>query len=131
MLAKDIDREHQIDEINGKIPEIKGMLEYQVKLAEKVGVTPTVEYQEASRKLTEIGIIQKRLEDARMRIRRDNRRLNCCICLTILLMLLMLYLAMQYGIDKADMTLAKAQIEAEMKMTDYNIAMIAELKQNS
>ena len=26
MLAKDIDREHQIDEIKAKIPEIKGML---------------------------------------------------------------------------------------------------------
>jgi hypothetical protein len=51
VLAKDIDREHQIDEINAKIPEIKDMLETQVKLAEDLGVYQTVEFEEANRKL--------------------------------------------------------------------------------
>ena len=44
VLAKDIDREHQIDEINTKIPEIKDMLQNQVKIAENLGVSQTMEY---------------------------------------------------------------------------------------
>ena len=54
ILARDIDREHQIDEIKSKIPDIKNMLEYQVRLAEELGVFNTVEYEEANRKLMEI-----------------------------------------------------------------------------
>lgn len=43
-------------------------------------------------------------------------------------MLLMLYLAMEYGVEKADMTLAKEQNEAEKEMIKYNIKMIGDLK---
>ena len=109
VLAKDIDREHQIDEINAKIPEIKVMLEEQVKIAEDLGVSQTAEYEEANRKLMEIGIIHERLEEARKRIRKENRCINFCICLTTLLMFLMFYLAMEYGMEKPDMALANAQ----------------------
>lgn len=44
VLAKNIDREHHIDEINTKIPEIKDMLQNQVKIAENLGVSQTMEY---------------------------------------------------------------------------------------
>ena len=43
-------------------------------------------------------------------------------------MLLMLYLAMVFGVEKSDMTLAKAQNEAEKEMVKYSIKMIVDLK---
>lgn len=64
-LARDIDRFHQIEEIEQKIPYLKDMLTYQIAQSEKLGVTHTAEFEEANRKLMEINIIQEKLEDTR------------------------------------------------------------------
>lgn len=62
----------------------------------------TVEYQEADRKLMELSVIEEKLEDARTRIKRDNKKLNWCILLTSLLLLLMFILAISYGTSEPD-----------------------------
>ena len=84
------------------------MLDHQVRLAEDLGVFHTVEYEEASRKLMEIGMIEQKLEEARVRIKKDTRRLNCFICLSFLLLLIMFYLTIVYGTSESDMTLVDA-----------------------
>ena len=107
------------------------MLQYQVKLAEDLGVHQTVEYEEANRKLMEIGIIEEKMEEARVRIRRDTKRLNICICLTFLLLLLLFILALQFGTSEPDMTLANEQKQAEKEMLEYNSGYITQLKSDA
>ena len=51
VLVKNVEREHQIDEIKTKIPHMKTMLQNQVKIAEDLGVYQTVKYEEANKKL--------------------------------------------------------------------------------
>lgn len=107
--AKDIDREHQIDEIKGKIPPIRSMLQKQLSLAEELGVYQTVEFEEANKKLMELGIIEERLEESRARIKREHKYLNWCICLSILLLLIMFILSCKYGTSKPDSGLSEIQ----------------------
>ena len=52
------------------------MLEYQVRLAEDLGIYQTVEYEEANRKLMNLAIIEEKLEESRVRIKKDTKRLN-------------------------------------------------------
>ena len=50
----------------------------------------------------ELSVIEQKLEDARTRIKRDNKKLNWCILLTTLLLLLMFILAISYGTSEPD-----------------------------
>ena len=46
-LAKNIERLHQIDEIEAKIPDMKNMLQFQLNCAESLGLVWTTEFKEA------------------------------------------------------------------------------------
>lgn len=74
-------------------------------MAENLGVLQTVEYEEANRKLMEIGIIERKLDDAKRRIKRSERCLKCCICLSLLVFLLLASLAYLFGMSEPDLTL--------------------------
>ena len=92
------------------------MLEYQVRLAEDLGIYQTVEYEEANRKLMNLAIIEEKLEESRVRIKKDAKRLNWCICLIFFLLLIMFYFVIVYGTSKPDLTLSNAQKLAEKEM---------------
>lgn len=130
-LTRDIDREHQIDEIKERIPDLKKMLKNQVKLADSLGMCHTVEFEEANRKLMELKIVDEKLDETKNRIRRDRTRLNLCIGLTIFLAILMFYLMHQFCSPAPDANLDLAQKQAEKTMLEYNNAMIAHLKQDA
>ena len=80
-----------------------------MRLAEDLGVYQTVEFEEANRKLMELATIDEKLEESRVRIKKDTKRLNCYICLIIFLVLIMFYFVIVYGTSKPDLTLSNAQ----------------------
>ena len=100
------------------------MLTNQINIAKQLGVQSTKEYEEANRKLKEIEIIEDKLEDARAEIKRDTKRLNCCICFTFILFLILGYLVISYGMFEPDMKLINQQKQAEKDILQYNYNMI-------
>ena len=104
------------------------MLEYQVRLAEDLGIYQTVEYEEANRKLMNLAIIEEKLEESRVRIKKDTKRLNWCICLIFFLLLIMFYFVIVFGTSKPDLTLSNAQKLAEREMLQYNNGYITNIK---
>lgn len=43
------------------MPEMRQMLEYQIRVAEDIGVTHTAEFEEANRKIMEMNTIEQKL----------------------------------------------------------------------
>lgn len=127
-LARDIDREHQIDEIERKIPIIKEMLSYQVRAAEDLGITHTAEFEEAHRKLMEIGIIEGKLQTTREKIQTMHKRFNCCIAFCSLLLLIFLIYAIIYALKKPDNTYELLQKQAEKALLEYSKESILDQK---
>lgn len=130
-LTREIEREHQIDEIKERMPDLKRMLKNQIKLADNLGMCHTVEFEEANRKLMEMKIVDEKLDETKNRIRKERLRLNICIGLTILLALLMFIMMLQYCSPARNVDLDLAQKQAEKVMLEYNINMIDHLKKDA
>lgn len=112
-LAKNIDRIHQIDEIEKKIPDIKSMLQFQLNCAEGLGIINTAEFREATQKMNEIKIIEDKLKISRKKIINEHRCWNFSICTMAALMLLSVCLAIYYYAKQPDMLLVIKQRAAE------------------
>ena len=103
-LARDIEMEHQIDEIEFKMPKIKEMLNYQIRVAEELGVTHTAEFEEANRKIMELNIIEDRLEKRREEIQKVTRRYICGILLLGILLIPMLVYVIYFAKKEPNVT---------------------------
>lgn len=86
------------------MPDMKEMLEYQIKVAEDLGVTHTAEFEEAYRKLAEMKTIEQKLDERVKRIKQIHRRYNWCICLAIVLLILFLCYTIHFAYRKPNIT---------------------------
>lgn len=99
---------------------MKGMLEYQIKVAEDLGVTHTAEFEEAYRKYTEMTIIESKLDARLKRLQLIHKRYNWCIILSLILLILFLIYTIHYYYRKPDISFEIAQKAAEKKLLEYN-----------
>ena len=129
-LAKNIDRIHQIDEIEGKIPDIKNMLIFQLNCAEGLGIMNTAEYKEANQKMNEIKIIEDKLKVSRKRIINEHRCWNFVISLATIATIILVTLAVYYYAKRPDMTLVIKQRMAEKRLYTYTISHMNKMRNN-
>ena len=65
-------------------------------------MTHTAEFEEANRKLMELNVIEEKLEITKMQIQKVTQRINWCLCITALLLLIMGLYALYYYLQKPD-----------------------------
>ena len=79
----------------------------------------------------EMDIIEGKLDQAKERIKKTERCIKWCICLSLLLILLMSLLTYKYGMAKPDLTLLHEQQQAEKEMLEYHKGMITTIKSST
>ena len=85
------------------------MLQFQINVAEGLGVTQTAEFEEAYRKLTEIDTIVDRLETAKKRIKNEHKCYNFWICVAFILLGVFIGFFIYWSLKQPDMSLVIRQ----------------------